>query len=426
MRALFDKLGSRSFLTAGVSSSAVAAALLCGSFAQEAFAQYLDTIPPNHPSIRYSQSKTSDPVSRLASQFASGQQRLPFRDDGLGYLPALLDAFGISVDSQALVFSKTSFQAAKISPRNPRAIYFNDEVAVGWVRGGDGIEIAALDPAQGMVFYTLDTRKVERPQLVRRQECLHCHQGTATLGVPGIFVGSVLPDAAGRPSRGAAIITDHSTPFADRWGGWYVNAAKGQQADRSNAVSIDPAEPWTLNTRGLQNRRDLVGLVDTTGYLAPVSDIVALMTFEHQTKVTNLMIRAGWVWRTSGRLEIDALADAMLFADEVQLREPLEGVSCFTTSFAARGPRATDGRSLRDFDLKTRLFRYPLSYMIYSAGFDGLPAPVRDKLYARLYQWLTRASDSRNPASGVETGKIIIAIVAATKPGVPGYWKTSE
>jgi hypothetical protein len=285
-------------------------------------------------------------------------------------LAGLLQAFGINPDSQMLVFSKTSFQASRIGPRNPRAVYFNDEVAVGWVRGGEGIEVAALDAKQGVVFYTFNDGK-----FTHRDECLHCHYGPATAGVPGLFVGSVYPDAAGNPSRDRAIITDHRTPFADRWGGWYVNAARGEQKDRANAVAVDPAEPHALALLAMK--------FNPAGYLSPTSDIVALMVFEHQTQFLNLLTRVQWSGSDS---DIEELARYMTFQDEALLAEPVEGVSTFTKTFQLRGLHDRQGRSLRDFDLRTRLFRYPLSYMVYSPAFDALPAGVRVRALHRAFE----------------------------------------
>jgi len=290
-------------------------------------------------------------------------------------LSELLKAFGINPDSQMLVFSRTSFQASKIGPPNPRAIYFNDEVAVGWVRGGEGIEVAAADPRQGVVFYTF-----KDGQFTHRDECLHCHYGPATSGVPGMFVGSVYPDAAGNPSRDRAIITDQRTPFADRWGGWYVNAAHGEQKDRANAVAMDPAEPYALARLAMK--------FNPAGYLSPTSDIVALMVFEHQTQFLNLLTRVAWAATDS---DVEELARYLTFQDEAPLVEPVEGVSTFTKTFPERGPRDRQGRSLRDFDLRTRLFRYPLSYMVYSPAFDGLPVGVRARLMERAFELLKPA-----------------------------------
>jgi hypothetical protein len=382
---------------------------------------YSSNVPATHPAIHYFDGELNDPVARLSRRIATGEVKLDFRE-GLGYLPSLLQHLGINADSQALVFSKTSFQATRISPRNPRAIYFNDDVAVGWVRGSDTMEVAAVDPKQGVVFYALDRRADakgnDKPEFTRREMCLHCHQGAATLGVPGIFIGSVYPDSGGNPDRGGAIITDHRTPFADRWGGWYVTATRGEQRDRANAFAPDPADPHALMTDGRQNLVSLIKEFNTSGYLSPVSDIVALMTYEHQTQMTNFMTRLNWESRIGapaaeiGR-DVDAIVRYILFTDEAPLREAVQGVSTFTKTFAERGPRDHQGRSLRDFDLDKRLFRYPLSYMIYGAQFDALPDSVREAIYGKLYVALATAPQ----------GQTIVEILRETKSNLPVYFK---
>src|SRR6187455_2545123 len=126
----------------------------------------------DHPAIDYSNTPTTDPGELLNRKLASGQVKLEYHNDGRGYLTSLLSALDVNPDSQMLVFSKTSFQAARISPRAPRAIYFNDNVSVGYVQGSDVLEFAALDPKQGYVFYTLDNTKTASPTLDRRDVCL--------------------------------------------------------------------------------------------------------------------------------------------------------------------------------------------------------------------------------------------------------------
>jgi hypothetical protein len=398
---------------------------------------YQDNLRADHPAIGYDQPAANDPAAVLNQKLGRGEVKLDYREGGLGYLPSLLKQFGVNSDSQALVFSKTSFQAGKISPRNPRAIYFSDDVAVGWVRGGAGFEIAALDPKQGVVFYTLDGQQSDRPRLARQSVCLRCHQGPATSGVPGIFVGSVYPNSSGVPYRLGAIITDHRTAFQDRWGGWYVNASHGEQHDRANAVAPDPAEPEALQNVGVQNLTSLIRVFNPAGYLTPVSDIVALMTFEHQTQMVNLMTRVNWEERiaqydqasdrtrdrASISSDVESLVTYMLFAEEARLPEPIRGVSTFTKTFPQRGPRDRKGRSLRDFDLERRLFRYPLSYMIYSAAFDALPEAVRNGVYRRLYEVLERKDTSAKFASlSDDDRRSILEILRDTKPGLPSYF----
>ncbi len=376
---------------------------------------YEENLPLDHPAIQYRQEPTDDPVFRLARELESGRASLEF-ETASSYLPSLLDRLGVSPDSQTLVFSKTSVQESLISPRTPRAIYFGDDVAIAYVPGAEAIEIAAVDPSKGVVFYSLDARKSEHPRFVRSAGCLHCHQGPATLGVPGIYVGSVHTSPSGRADfRLGSIVTDHRTAFADRWGGWYVDGA-APGAHRGNAVSTDPE--FTSATA--------VSRSDAKRYLVPTSDIVALMTLEHQTQMTNLFTRLSWEARIDpvgplrppGPLDpglasrIEEVARYMLFLDEVPLRETIHGVSAFTEIFPKRGPRDRSGRSLRDFDLERRLFRYPLSYMVYSRHFDGLPTAVRERLCRRLYELLPG-----------EERQAILEILRDTKPGLPG-WRT--
>jgi hypothetical protein len=391
-------------------------------------AQDLTILPLDHPAIQYAK-PANDAVTRLESQIAAGKTKLEYRP-GLGYLPSLLAALGVNPDSQSLVFSKTSFQAAKISPSNPRALFFNDEVMVGSVRGGDVLELAALDPKQGMVFYTLDVQKSDEPRFMRHDSCLQCHQGPATLGIPGLLVGSVFPDATGMPaSRSNNPVTDDNTPIEKRWGGWYVTGTTGGMNHLGNAVARDPRAPDVLDRRGSQNLTSLAGRFDFNGYAAETSDIVALMTLEHQTRMVNLMIRAGWDDRIKAApaaidADVETLVRYMLFADEATLYDPVEGVSTFAKTFTERGPRDRQGRSLRDFDLHKRMFRHPLSFMLYSPTFDDLPDAVREKVYRRIYDVLTgKDQDKKFARTSAEDRQAILEIVRETKPGLPAYWR---
>ena len=231
----------------------------------------------------------------------------------------------------------------------------------------------------------------------------------------------MFPDSTGAPSQEGAIITDHRTAFADRWGGWYVNAKHGEPPDRANGVAANPAEPLTLDSQ--QNVPTLIRKFDLSAYLAPSSDIVALMTLEHQTQMVDLLTRAGWQARMGQQPDVEGLVSYMLFADETPLAAPIEGVSTFTKTFPDRGPRDRRGRSLRDFDLQTRLFRYPLSYLIYSAQFDALPDSVRNRVYRRLYDALSGADQSPKFARlSAADRKAVLDILRDTKPNLPDYW----
>lgn len=410
------------------------AALACAAAAAQII--YSENLPIDHPAVRYADESRDNPVARLDARLQRGEVELAYRDDPLGFLPSVLQNLSIPQDSQALVFSKTSLQAPHISPRTPRAVYFADDVAVAFVRGGAHIELAALDPRQGVVFYTLDAKPAATPpRFVRSLVCLQCHQGPATSGVPGWFISSVFPNASGMPDRAGAIVTDHRTLFEDRWGGWYVTGTHGSERHRGNALAMNPTNPHELETEGTLNLTSLVRKLNTNAYLTPFSDLVALMTFEHQTQMVNLMTRAGWLSRIAehraGRpvhsddvdRAIDELVTYMLFADEAPLRSPIEGVSSFTKTFPQRGVRDRKGRSLRDFDLRQRLFRFPLSYMIYSPAFDAMPDAVREQVYRSVYDILS-GRDPREKFAFLtsETRRAIIEILRETKPNLPSYF----
>src|ERR1700733_9469236 len=253
-------------------------------------------VPLDDPAIQYAGS-VSDSIDRLEKQLENGKTKLDYAPNGWGYLPAVLKYLNINTDSQVLVFSRTSIQTSHISPRTPRAIYFNDDVAVGFVQNGEVLELSAIDPRQGAIFYSLDTEKSDRPEFARRDDCLRCHQGAPTMGIPGILVSSVHPvtDAEARESHGSAFITDDRTSFNERWGGWYVTGKHGSQGHLGNNAQLaDPLFPGRAVKEGTQNVTSLAGFFDTSRYLAPTSDIVALMTLEHQTRMSNLMTRIGW------------------------------------------------------------------------------------------------------------------------------------
>lgn len=388
--------------------------------------RYLDALPADHPAVQYRDRPVNDRVALLARELTHAQGIAGAPRGLREYLAVLLARFNIGVDSQMLVFSKTSLQAAHISPERPRALYFTDDVVAAYVPGATTMELAAVDPHIGPVFYTLSLNARGTPAFTRATACLRCHQGPNTAGVPGIYVGSVIPGPTGAPRRGdTAIITDHTTPFADRWGGWYVTSTRGQQLDRSNAVASNPAEPDELVRDAPPNLVTLTGRFNLTEYPASTSDIVALMVFEHQTQMTNLLTRVNWEGRLGDRVpSLDDVVAYMFFRDEAPLAQPVQGASTFSQTFPQRGPRDRLGRSLRDFDLRTRLFRYPLSYLIYSAAFDSLPQRIRVELYKRIHAILTGDNRSERYAHlSADDRRAILEILLDTKRSLPPEWR---
>lgn len=388
-------------------------------------------VPMDHPAIDYMRTPAQDPVAQLRQRIKSGEVRLKYDDDGFGYLRSVLEALNILPDSQMLVFTKTSFQRSLIGPQSPRSLFFRDDVAVGFVQQGDVLEFAALDPKQGTHFYTLDNASPSaKPSFsATGMTCIQCHDSTPTLGVPGLMVRSVVSDRSGNPiDSGPSYIIDHTSPISQRWGGWYVTGSTGGQQHMGNAVAPSQSDPSLLDRHAPMS--DLTGVIDTSHYLESTSDVVALMTLEHQARMWDMLTRVGWDARIAAADgkpfddgEIEDLLQYMLFANEAKLHAPVTGTSGFTKDFEKEGPRDAKGRSLRDFDLKTRMFKYPLSYMIYSKAFDELPQPVLGRVYQRLYQILTGKDTSTAYARlTARQRRAILEILVATKKGLPGYY----
>jgi len=382
--------------------------------------------------IAYSTTAPADAVAKLQHQIDDGSVTLDF-DAQHGYLPAVLRALNVPVSSQGLVFSKTSLQLDRIAPWTPRAVYFNDDVYVGWVQNGPIMEVATADPKLGAVFYTLNQQQTEHPVFERQSRtCLVCHDSASvTGGVPGFIMRSIYADRYGYaiPNAREGITTD-STPLAERWGGWYVSGRVGDQRHMGNVIAPVTAHEISnvasyeskVDLSAKANLTDLSGLFNTKPYLSPHSDAVALMVLAHQTHIHNLITLAGYEARSGSPEQqvlgaADRLAKALLFAREAELTAPVEGTSAFAKEFVGQGPRDHQGRSLRDLDLERRLFRYPLSYMIYTESFDALPSVVKDRVYARVKAVLTgtdTSGDYGDPSP--EERKAVLEILNDTKP----------
>lgn len=376
--------------------------LLFLSFAGLAFGQ-IQSIA-EHEAIAYSKSTPTDVVARLQQRIDAGEATLAFDADH-GYLPAVLRALNVPVSSQGLVFSRTSLQVDRIAPWTPRAVYFSDDVYVGWVQGGPIMEIASADPKLGAVFYTLSQEQGGRPYFERQTHtCLGCHDSSSsTGGVPGFIMRSVVTDRYGYPIVADTGATTDQTPVEKRWGGWYVTGTLGNPPHMGNVFSpmlaheIGNVQSYLSRTK-LVSTHDVTSLedrFDVDPYLAPHSDAVALLVLAHQTYVHNLITLAGYEARIAGnqldgraKMAADRLVRGLTFARQASLGAPVKGTSTFAADFTALGPRDRQGRSLRDLDLNDRVFRYTLSYMIYADSFNGLPDVVKQYVYERLRESL--------------------------------------
>jgi hypothetical protein len=416
----------------------VATTLLVGALVSAAVtAQRRDVFVASrdHPAVRYSATPPADEVTALNRQLADGSVTWKF-DEVSGYLRPVLEALKVPIESQALVFSKTSFQAPLIQIDNPRAIYFNDTVSVGWVRGGEVLEVSAVDPRQGVIFYTVDQTRTARPQFTRNDSCLACHLSWETVGVPGLTVQSVhpLPD---EKSYVNGYTTIHGSALEQRWGGWWVTGNHGGARHMGN-IPVMPAEKGKAKLANpRQPLKSVQGLFDLKGYPTPYSDVVAMMVLAHQTQMTNLITRTGWEARVAAANPSDDaalrtreaaadLVDYMLFVYEAPLAGPMQGSSGFAEAFVAHGPRDPQGRSLRQLDLRRRLFRYPCSYMIYTAAFDALPSAAKNAVYTRMWDILSgREKHQRYNQLTAADRQAIIEILRATKKDLPAYFRAA-
>lgn len=401
--------------------------------------------------IEYSVKQPANRVSELQAKLDRGETKLEF-DKELGYLKSVLAALEIPVESQSLVFSKTSLQLRRISPHTPRAIYFSDDLYVGFCRAGDVMEVSVADPQLGAVFYTLDQRapdqppKFQPPKFQRQTDsCLVCHSSSRTGGVPGHLVRSLFVDQGGQPVLSAGSRTvDHTTPIEHRWGGWYVTGEHGAQKHLGNFIATRDVEPNKIDNTAGHNATSLEKRFATEHYPSAHSDIVALMVLEHQTLVHNCITTANFTTRqalaydeemgkvlekkSGERLESttrriasagDKLIDALLFVEEAPITSPIRGTSGFAEKFQQKGPHDAKGRSLREFDLTKRMFKYPCSYLIYSEAFDALPLEMRHYLAERLKAILSgRETAKRFDHLAPGDRQAIFEILNETKPAI--------
>lgn len=357
----------------------------------------------DEPPINYQQTRGENPLSRLADRVQSGEVTLEY-EPGYGQLRSILRELAIPVSSQSLVFSKLSLQRGRISPQNPRAIYFNDDVYVGWVRGSSLLEVSTSDPHLGAAFYTISMYPQRASIRRENNRCLSCHEEYTDQGnAPLHMVRSVMT----RPSGTVNLlldefVTDHTSPLSERWGGWYVTGSAGGAKHMGNSF-LDGEQ--LVPHRSL-HRNDLTEDFDTEQWPTPYSDIAALMVLEHQTQMHNRFTRAefsvrrarhalaeGTIDQTQWAKQLDAAADLvvdhLLFVDEATLEHPLIPSNTFVEDFQTGGPRDSKGRSLRQLDLTRRLFRYPCSYLIHSNAFDALDTELRGAVFDKLVQILS-------------------------------------
>jgi hypothetical protein len=387
-----------------------------------------------YPGVNYSSGPLSDRLTRLVQDIDSGKVELQYDAEGRGYLDALLEALEIDPSSQFLVFSKTALKTRFVNARTPRALYFNDDTYVGFIQDSRSLEIAAMDPVLGSVFFDF-SQDPDQPIAPGREmsRCLRCHDSYSMTGggVSRFLLSSVLADPEGEiVTHEVSIISDTSTPLNRRWGGMYVTGLHGDQETLGNFVIDDVSKLANLNLAINGNKVELSEYIDTTPYISSGSDIVALLVLEHQIELQNRLIRMSYESRTrlfqEGDINEQTLAElgkpfleSMFMLNEVALTETVSGTSGFTEYFQSLGPFDSQGRSLRELDLESRTFKYPFSYQIYSDAFDSLPDKVKTYLYSRIRTILLE-EDSDPVFSAIAKADLvaIAAILQETKPEI--------
>lgn len=350
--------------------------------------------------IRYSDTMATDRlaglVKKLEERKAEGQP-----GQGLKALEFILEYLNVPKESQVLVFSKTSLQISRITPQNPRSLFFSENAYVGYVPGG-AVEVIAHDAVLGPVFYLVEPDKDGAMRIERdTNRCLSCHATARTENVPGMLIRSVYAEEEGHPilQLGTHDVA-HETPLADRWGGWFVTG-KTSLPHLGNRVFKEDSDltPSSIPIKSV------AGMVDVKNYLRPTSDVVSLLVLEHQVKMHNLLNAAAMNYRRSVYfmkiLNPDAdpaqgsagdVADSgakdivnyLFFKDETDLGDGVEGDPGFQKAFMKRFPKSKDGESLAEFRLYGRIFKNRCSYMVYSEAFKGMPDALKKKVITRM------------------------------------------
>lgn len=389
---------------------------------------FRDRIPFGLKPVDYANGKLTDPVTLLNERLKTNPQTLT-HDAEWGYLRSVLKTLDIPESSQLMVFSKTARNPRLINPKTPRVIYFNDDVYVGSVPGARTMEFASVDPLRGSIFYEMNARQAASPYFVRSEQCLSCHGGDSSLRIPGLLVRSFVTDDHGRPISGYSQVTQDK-PLEKRWGGWYVTGTHGDMIHLGNLFGREAIDEAKENPAFRSNLEFVEVFLDTSKYLTSHSDLVAHLVLDHQAHGHNLLTRVSMEEQLG--LESDAedrLLRYLLFLDEAPLEGPLKGTTDYQSWFEKQGKRDAQGRSLKDFDLKTRLFRYRLSYLIYTDAFNKMPTAARLRILREIFAFLNATDQELEQSWDVTPAdfplterRAIQQIVAETLPDLPSFW----
>jgi len=364
--------------------------------------------------IHYSESKPNNAVSELAKKEFKPKD-VAYND--LDFLKSVLKELNVPVDSQLLVYSKTSLQKKRIFPRYPRALYFSDSTYVGYVPGGH-VEVITHDAELGLVFYLINPDRVNPDKagsdpkfgynVKRRKDCLSCHVSSKTRDVPGLFIRSVETDDQGEMDfKQESHFVDDETPLEDRWGGWYVTGNWSGISHMGNDFNGESK---------LEKLDSLKDKIEASRYLKDTSDIAALLVLEHQCKIHTILVESKMHYQRAIHLEnalrlmgsideknsssmrtakrsTEEIVESLLFCHEAEIEGyGIEGDEAFEKAFTAQAKLSKSGKHLRKLRLYGRLFKYRCSYMIHSEAFLALPELIRKLTFQRIHEILTAES----------------------------------
>ena len=369
----------------------------------------------------------TDEVTRFVERLNAGTAAMDATGEK-AYLLSLLKELDVPASSQLLVYSATSLQGGLIRAANPRALYFHEEVYVGYVPGGK-LELASIDPEAGAVFHILTRPNGGQARVERTNRCMNCHAGNPMHRLPGFFTESVIATTTGASLDGfRRDLVGHTVPLADRFGGWHVTGPQAREFPLANLLGAADG----ANIRRIKNPPGT--MFDWGRYPVETSDLLTHLVHEHQLEFHNLVTLAQYRAReakngkagssTEAAASLNAIARELvryiLFAGEAKL--PSGGVvpeGAFANDFLARKKAGSGGQSLRDLELRTRMFKYRCSYMIYTKAFAALAPEVKDRVLAGLRSALSDKGLPEFSYLPQEERRTIRKILNETLPGLP-------
>lgn len=382
----------------------------------------------------YLDAQPKDRFAELQEKVQQGEVKLDTSNDK-AFLSSLLEALNIPITSQIMVFSASSLQSEIINPRNPRSLYFNEDTYLGWVPGGL-VEIIAADPEMGPMFYVYDRLQPGGPVpgVQRSTKCMNCHAGNATRRLPGLIAESLLVSQAGSSLETyRRDVQGHQIPLEDRFGGWHLTGDHHLSSHKANVMGLaqnrkiekTPVPPGQFSDLGL--------------HLLPTSDILPHLIHEHQIGFENRLVYAIYTLRqlkhenrgllgAAAKAEIEERAQEMaryiMFADEAKF--PSRGITgdpAYAQDFLRDRKLTEAGLSLKDFDMRTRMFKHRCSYMLYTDTWKQAPKELKERIYYHMALYLRDQPDAHHAHLAPAERMAVRGILKETMNDLPAWWR---